>query len=94
MRVRRPAIAKWIHATNRAYLYAGPVKGATVAAWKQAARAELAITQRGISFGQVLLDLVKATTMCLTTCWSRKLLHWGTRYGSCASPLRHTVLPG
>jgi len=60
MRVRRPVSAKWIHATNRAYLYAGLAKGATVAAWKQAARAELTTTQRGISFGQVLLDLVKA----------------------------------
>ena len=31
----------------------------TVAAWKQAARAELAATL-GTSYGQVLLDLVKA----------------------------------
>ena len=37
----------------------GQGKGAVVAAWKQAARAELAKTH-GLFYAQVLLDLVKA----------------------------------
>ena len=35
-------------------------KGAEVAAWKQAARAELAKLSNGVDYAQVLLDLVKA----------------------------------
>ena len=42
-----------------ALLYAGPAKGADVAAWKQAARAEHAV-KHDLIFGLVLLDLVKA----------------------------------
>ena len=40
--------------------YAGPSKGADVAAWKQAARAELAETCKDTSYAQCRLDLVKA----------------------------------
>ena len=43
----------------RPYLFAGVAKGARVAAWKQAARAELA-TAMWAADGQALLDFVKA----------------------------------
>ena len=59
MRVRRPVTLQWEQAQSRPYLYAGAAKGATVAAWKQAARGERAHLW-GTSFGQALLDLVKA----------------------------------
>jgi hypothetical protein len=59
MRARRDAAQDWERMNARSYLYAGAAKGATVAAWKQAARAELAAAL-GTSYGQVLLDLVKA----------------------------------
>ena len=59
MRARRDAAQQWERANARDYLYASEAKGATVAAWKQAARAELAVSL-GTSYGQVLLDLVKA----------------------------------
>ena len=59
MRMRLPVAQAWQRSHERPYFYAGPAKGADVAAWKQAARAEL-----GASLGQehciVLLDLVKA----------------------------------
>ena len=55
MRARRDVVKTWERRNNRGYLYAGEARGATVAAWKQAARAESAV-----SAGAVLLDLVKA----------------------------------
>ena len=59
MRVRRPVTLAWEAKRNRKYLYAGAAKGATVGAFKQAARAERAHLF-GTSYAQVLLDLVKA----------------------------------
>jgi hypothetical protein len=59
MRARRDAAQEWERANARSSLYGGEAKGATVAAWKQAARAELA-NILGASYAQVLLDLVKA----------------------------------
>ena len=59
MRARRDVARQWERTTARPYLYAGEAKGATVAAWKQAARAELAIAA-DTDYAQVLLDLVKA----------------------------------
>ena len=45
----------------RGHLYAGACNGADVAAWKQAARAELAATSsHQTGYGQGLLDLIKA----------------------------------
>merc|ERR1712153_232947 len=49
----------WERVQARPYLYAGAAKGATVAAWKQAARGERAHLWK-TSYGQGLLDLVKA----------------------------------
>ena len=49
----------WEKFQSRDYLYAGAAKGATVAAWKQAARGERAHLWK-TSYGQALLDLVKA----------------------------------
>lgn len=59
MRARREVAQKWEEQQSRSYLYAGEARGATVTAWKQAARAELAASA-GTDYGQVLLDLVKA----------------------------------
>ena len=59
MRIRLPIAQAWQSAHERPYFYAGPAKGATVAAWKQAARAELGSSLR-LDHAIVLLDLVKA----------------------------------
>ena len=59
MRVRRIAAKEWEATQARPYLFAGAAKGATVAAWKQSARAEFA-TSLNAGYGQALLDLVKA----------------------------------
>ena len=40
--------------------YAGPGKGADVASWRQAARAEHARTMEGVHYAAIFLDLVKA----------------------------------
>ena len=44
----------------RPYLFAGEGRGAGHAAWKQAARAELAGVIKYVEFGMTFLDLVKA----------------------------------
>ena len=59
MRVRRIEAKAWEISCDRKYLYAGAGRGGTVAAWKQAARAEVAAAG-GKQYGQALLDLVKA----------------------------------
>ena len=59
MRVRREVAKDWEAKQAREFLYAGAAKGSTVAAWKQAARAELARASNE-SYVQILLDLVKA----------------------------------
>ena len=59
MRMRRPEAKRWETKCDRSYLYAGSGRGSTVAAWKQAARGELAAAT-GKGYAQVLLDLVKA----------------------------------
>ena len=59
MRIRRPVTLQWERVQSRPYLYAGEAKGATVAAWKQAARGERAQLW-GTSCDQGLLDLAKA----------------------------------
>ncbi len=58
-RARRPILAAWERTCDRPYLYAGPARGAQVATWRQAARAELA-SAVGVEYAQTLLDLVKA----------------------------------
>ena len=59
MRIRLAVAQTWQSAHERPYFYAGPAKGADVAAWKQAARAELGAALE-VDYGAVLLDLVKA----------------------------------
>ena len=59
-KLRRRVAAKWEHETHREFLYAGTGRGADVATWKQAARAEHASTIAGAQYGMTLLDLVKA----------------------------------
>ena len=59
-KLRRKVAAKWEHDTHREFLYAGTGRGAEVATWKQAARAEHTSTIAGAQYGQTLLDLIKA----------------------------------
>jgi len=59
MRARLDVARKWQSVHERAFLYAGPGKGADVAAWKQAAVAEMAASA-SLQYCCVLLDLVKA----------------------------------
>ena len=46
MRARRDVATHWERKHYRPYLYAGPAKGADVAAWKQSARAEHAVSSQ------------------------------------------------
>ena len=59
MRARRDEAKQWEAQYDRPSLYAGSGRGSTVAAWKQAARAEHAAAT-GEKYAQVRLDLVKA----------------------------------
>ena len=60
MRLRLSVAQRWQAKNDRDYFYAGESKGATVATWKQAARAELAAATPGAEYGAGLPDLVKA----------------------------------
>ena len=60
MRVRLDVARTWQTENDREYFYAGPSKGATVAAWKQAARAELSSYSTSSEYVNNLLDLIKA----------------------------------
>ena len=60
MRVRLDLAQAWQSENDRAFFYAGPRKGAAVASWQQAARAELAASIHYAEWACGLLDLVKA----------------------------------
>ena len=60
MRIRLDVVRVWQAAHERPFFYAGPRKGAEVAAWKHAARSELARASSAIDYAALLLDLVKA----------------------------------
>ena len=60
-RARKEVTTEWERLNQHPFLYAGKGMGADVAAWKQAARAELAAAATfKVGYGQALLDLVKA----------------------------------
>ena len=59
MRIRLEVAQAWMVANDRAYFYAGPAKGADVAAWKQSLLAEAAHSMQ-LPYVSTLLDLVKA----------------------------------
>ncbi len=59
MRIRRDDAANWGAAHSRQYFYAGQARGAQVAAWQHAARAEASALAKA-SFAQLLLDLETA----------------------------------
>ena len=59
MRARRTAAKAWEASQPRPYLFVGAGKGATIAAWKQPARAEHAAAL-AVRYAQSLLGLVKA----------------------------------
>ena len=58
MALRMPVARAWQAAHERPFFFAGECKGADVATWKQAARAELATSARA-EYAIALLDLVK-----------------------------------
>lgn len=58
-RARRAIASKWEAQNSRGYLYGGAGTGAEVAAWRQAARAEMAAANSD-HYAQGLVDLVKA----------------------------------
>ena len=61
MRARRINATNWEKINSRDCIYAGVGKGADIAAWNQAARAELAALGKWkTEYAQALLDLVKA----------------------------------
>ena len=61
MRARRISATKWERINSRDWIYAGVGKGADIAAWNQAARAEMAAMGRWkTGYAQALLDLVRA----------------------------------
>ena len=60
-RARKAISMQWEKENQHPFLYAGKGMGADIAAWKQAARADLATTaQFKVGYAQALLDLVKA----------------------------------
>ena len=59
MRVRLDVAQDWVRSHERPYFYAGPCKGADVAAWKQSLLAEAANRFR-LHYISSLLDLIKA----------------------------------
>ena len=59
MKTRLAIAQEWVAANEREYLYAGPGKGAEVAAWKQGMLAEAAKSIEA-SYASSLLDLVRA----------------------------------
>ena len=71
MRVRLRVAQDWVNENDRPYFYAGPAKGADVAAWKQALLAESAKTL-SLPYIASLLDLIKAFDSvpfdCLAEC--------------------------
>jgi hypothetical protein len=73
MRARLDVVRAWQNKHERVYFYAGPGKGAKVASWKQAARAELAQAIPGTDYACSLLDMVKA--------FERVPLDWLVRQG-------------
>jgi len=59
MRMRLRVAQQWMVANDRECMYAGPAKGADVAAWKQSLMAEAASSMK-LPYASTLLDLVKA----------------------------------
>ena len=60
VRARLDVVRAWQAAHERLFFYAGPEKGAQVASWKHASRAELASTSNQMEWACGLFDLVKA----------------------------------
>ena len=59
MRLRLPVAQAWQSMHDRPYFFAGEAKGADVAAWKQAARAECSAYD-GLGHTLALLDIINA----------------------------------
>ncbi len=77
-RVRRPLVLKWEAETEaaREYLFAGKQKGAHVAAWQHAFRAEQA-ADAGATFAALLLDMEKCFEVVPHDILAREAEHLG-----------------
>jgi len=60
MRARLDEVRRWQARHERPFFYASSGKAADVAAWKQAARSELAASRSGLAYACLMLDMVKA----------------------------------
>ena len=85
MRTRKNVAVEWEASMQKPYLYAGKKMGATVAAWKQGLRGELAAEAgRAVNYCEALLDLVKAFDL---------VPHWVLIREGLAPWLPHVVVP-
>ncbi len=85
-RTRRIVAQRWEAAWSRPYFYAGPRKGALVASWRQAFRADVA---RAVAakYAQALLDIIK----CFEHVPYQALVDEARRVGYCLYTLRLSV---
>ena len=87
MRTRKIYATAWERANDQDWVYAGVGKGADIAAWKQAARAELTdLMDWKTGYAQALLDLVKAFDRARTGYYSGKPMHSASRCGCSGYP--------
>ena len=95
MALRMPVARAWQAAHERPFFFAGECKGADVATWKQAARAELATSARA-EYAIALLGLTwsSASTRYRTTGLCGKPSSSATICGCCVSRLRCTACSG
>lgn len=93
MRVRRDVARCWEARCDRPSLYAGAGRDSTAAAWKQAARAEIA-RATGARYAQILLDLVKAFERSPTASSCAKPTGLVTPYACSGSQSPPTRCPG
>ena len=93
MRARRDEAKQWEVKCDRPFLYAGSGRGSTVAAWKQAARTEVAAAS-GDQYAQVLLDLVTAFERIPYRVLLREAVRLKYPSDSSSWPSRPTSCPG
>ena len=98
MKIRRNVVTEWERNNVRDYLYAGKAKGADVAVWRQAARAEMANVHT-VPYAQALLDMVKcfdrvAHDIILREAIALEYPLWMVRLSLAAYRMRRTVRVG
>ena len=93
-KIRRKIAQEWEENNRRQFLYAGAGKGAEVATWKQAGRAEHATTISGAHYGMALLDLVKAFDTIPWHLLVSEAIKFGYSLWSCDCQSPHTKRQG